>query len=269
MSINLGSTVSVEWVPSWEAAGHSVSLRVTKPDGSTTSPAASDATTPGTFTAELDADMVGRYVLRWTDTDVDAVGTDIFDVWPEDPRFLISVDDAAVGLQWRAVDQAKHGDALRLYVAAATEVIEDITGAVLVRTVTQTADGGRTGVALWERPSEIVSVTVDGAASTGYVVNLNAGIVYADKSGSQFPDGIQTIVITYKVGAEAVPPSIQLAARELVRHMWQVGQQALTGDGSPTYDPVTGEMANTRTGFAVPRRVIELCSNQYSLPGIA
>lgn len=263
----VGSTATLEWVLPAAAVGHSVTLRVTNPDGTTTDPAVSAGATAGTFQATLDTAWPGRHLLTWTDTTDDTVHVDILDVWPADPRYLISVDDAATGLQWSAADLQKHRESLSLYVAAATEVIEDITGAVLIRTVTQTADGGRTGVALWERPSSIVSVTVDGATVTDFIPNLNAGIVYADRHGSRFADGIQNIVITYKVGSERVPPSIQLAAKELVRHLWQIGQQAA---GLATgYAPNPQQMGQTRSGFAVPRRVIELCGNHYALPGIA
>lgn len=222
----------------------------------------------GVYSAELPCDLPGRYVLHWHDVTDSVTHVDILDVWPTDPRFLISLDDAADALQWRDADKKAKLDSLAVYVAAATEVIEDITGAVLVRTIVQPSDGGRTGVALWERPSSIASVTVNGAAATGYVTNLNAAIVYADGRGGRFADGVQNIVITYQVGAEAVPTSIRLAARELIRHLWQLGQQA----GSPPQPalPTNPQQTTmTRSGFAVPNRVIELCGNHYALPGIA
>lgn len=269
MPVDIGTTASVEWTLDASAGGHSVTLAVHLPDGTLLDPAPTVSEAGEAFRAEFLTTQPGRHLLRWTDTTDGVVKVDILDVWPTDPRFLVSVDAAAGALRWRPADKAANLETLRLYVAAATEVIEDIVGAVLIRTVVQTADGGRTGVALWERPSEIVSVTVDGTAKTDFKANLNAAIVYADKHGSRFPDGIQTIVITYRTGETAVPPSIQLATLELVRHLWQVGQQALVGDGSPAYNPASGQMENTRTGFAVPRRVIELCGNRYALPGLA
>src|SRR5690606_30848525 len=138
-----------------------------KPDGTSVSPAPTVSYADGTFSAAFLADQPGRYVLHWTDTTDTLTHTDILDVWPADPRFLISLDVAATGLRWRPADKVKNLESLRLYVAAATEVIEDIVGAVLVRTIVQPADGGRSGVALWERPSEILSVTVDGQAFSG------------------------------------------------------------------------------------------------------
>lgn len=264
MPVIVGSTTTVEWA---RAAGHSVTLTVTRPDGTAETPIpASEGT--GTYAADVDAAQPGRYLLSWTDTTDDVHDVDILDVWPEDPRYLISIDQAVTGMQWSAADRTKHLESLALYVAATTEVIEDICGAVLIRTVEQIADGGRTGVALWERPASITSVTVNGDAKTDYVVNLNAGIVYADRNGSRFADGIQNIVITYRTGAESVQPSIQLAARELVRHLWQIGQQA-SGGHVPAYAQNPKQMGLTPSGFAVPNRVIELCGNHYALPGMA
>lgn len=262
MPIDVGTLTTVQWT---RPAGHTVTLAVTKPDGTPVDPA---PTVSAEHSAQIDCDQPGRYLLRWSDTSDGETYVDTLEVWPADPRFLISLEDAAAGLQWRPADLEKYGPTLRLYVAAATEVIEDITGALLVRTITQQADGGRTGVALWERPSEILSVTVDGTPFTRYVPNLNAAIVYATPKGERFADGYQNVVITYRAGTEAISPSIQLAARELVRHLWQVGQQAMN-DGTVVNYGDNSKLALTRTGFAVPRRVIELCGNHHALPGTA
>ena len=265
MPINVGTLATVQWMR--HAAGHAVTLAVLKPDGTEVTPAPTITSEGNSYIAAIACHQPGRYVLNWTDTTDSATHADVLDVWPLDPRFLISIEDAADALQWRGPDIAAKGDTLAIYVAAATEVIEDITGSILIRTIVQPADGGRTGVPLWERPSSIDSVIVNGTASTAYVPNLNAGIVYADGRRGRFPDGVQNVVITYTVGGKDIPPSIRLAARELVRHLWQLGQQGATPQPAPTSNPQQSGM--TRSGFAVPNRVIELCGNHYSLPGTA
>lgn len=262
MPIDVGMLAPVSWAAG--TAGLTVSLTVTRPDGTTNTPTVTEDAN-GLYKADVDtAGFPGRFLLNWT-----APGyaySDILDVWPADPRFIVSAEDAMDALQWRPADRARDGEQLRLYAAAATEVIEDITGAILVRTVDQDADGGRTGVALWERPDEILTVTVDGKLWDGWVLNKNAAIVYADKRGSRFPDGRQIIHITYKTGLDTIPPSVRLATRELIRHMWQVGQQA---PAPTTPAGATADAAHTPSGFAVPRRVIELCANRPHLAGIA
>lgn len=266
MPIDLGTTTTVEWNRGSAATGHSVTLTVTRPDGTTITPTVGD--TAGVFSADVPGSLPGRYLLTWLDTTDTVKATDTLEVWPADPRFIISGADAVAALGWNAATIEAKGDSLRLYIATATAVIEDIVGAVLIRTVVQTSDGGRTGVALWERPSAITSVVVDGTAWADYVANLNAAIVYASKHGAQFPSGRQNIVITYTTGDAEIPPNIQLAARELVRHLWQVGQQ-VPAQPSQTGDYTQQPMGMTPSGFAVPKRVLELCRPNHALPGIA
>lgn len=265
MPVDVGTIAPVAWVRGSTHADATVSLTVTGPGGVTTSPSVTEsATTAGTYEADVDTTtLAGRYLLRWSEAD-DEDWTDILDVWPADPRFIISLDDAANALQWRDADKRKNGETLRLYVAAATEVLEDITGAILIRTVEAVADGGRPAVLLHEKPTEIVSVTAGGTTLTGWVPNLVAGILYAGSTGEHFPSGRQVLTITYRTGAATIPPSIRLAARELIRHMWQVGQQVRGPD--PT-DPET--MSLTPMGYLVPNRVIQLCANRPRLPGMA
>ena len=262
MPIDLGSTVTVSWSPP-EAETHSVTLTVTKPDGTEESP--TPTSNDGTYSATFEGDIPGRYLLTWRDTSVRY--TDVVDVWPADPRFLISFEDAVAALQWRETDRnSPNGESLRLYIAAATPVIEDLVGAVLVSSRTEFHDGGKIGVALSRRPSELISVEVDGTEVSGCVVNERSMIVYRGKNNERFAPGRQVVKVTYKTGTSEVPPNIQLATRELVRHLWQIGQQVLSGE------PVHyGErpMGTTPSGFAVPKRVIELCASNFRMPGIA
>lgn len=263
MPIDLGTEHDVTWTT---ATSQSVTVQVIRPDGETIDPAVT--TTGVDHTATVPTTIAGRYLVTWTNTTSDEVYTDTFEVWPADPRFLISIDDAMDSLQWRDGDRAAKRDMLRLYVAAATPVIEDIVGAVIVRTIVQHANGGKTGVVLWERPSEITEVQVDGQTITDYVADLSAAIVYRGRHGERFLPGKQIVRITYKTGSESVSPNIQLATRELVRHLWQIGQQITTGTAVSYGDRPQG-LALTPSGFAVPKRVIELCAGTYKLPGIA
>lgn len=259
MPVDVGTAYTATWKRPVAAA---VTLTVTAPDGQTSTPAVTLES--GVCTATVPTPHPGRYLLHWADTTGPVTHADVVDVWPADPRFLISLADARAALRFRDKDAAASEDDLRLYIAAATEVLEDITGAILIRTIVQPSDGGRSGVALWERPHRIISVTVNGEDTTAYVPNLNAGIVYAGAKGDgRFPAGRQNIVVTYETGGAEVSMSIQLAARELVRHLWSVGRPS----GQQTQAATASEQAFTPSGFAVPKRVIELCHNTYRLPG--
>ncbi len=139
-AVDLGSTYTTEWKTRPETA--TLTAEVTRPDGMTGIATVDQVA----GTAQIPATMAGRWRIVWS-TDTGLVYTDIFDVWPTDPRFIISIDDALAGLNaGRASDQ--YIDDLRLYIAAATPVIEDITGPILLSTVTVTAAGGGSSVLL-------------------------------------------------------------------------------------------------------------------------
>ena len=68
-----------------------------------------------------------------------------------------------------------------------------------------------------------------------------------------FYPGRLAVQITYVTGYAVIPPTLQLAARELVRFWWQQGKAA----NRPSWGDA---VENTPPqGFAVPKRVIELC----------
>ncbi len=257
-AIDLGTATTVSWALG--EAEQTVVLTVTLPDGTTDKPTVAAAA--GTYSATVATPQAGRYLLSWSKAAAPAkTYSDLLDVWPEDPRFIVPLEEMISALRARG-DSVPAGDKsdMRLFIAAATPVIEDIVGAVLVATKTQTADGGKTGIALWERADEVTSVTVNGqeqTAGTDYVVNLNAGIVYAGSTTapSRFTAGRQNVVITYRVGSTVVPPNVRLATIELVRHQWQMGRQGRHSDIA-----AADQQARTPSGFAVPKRVLELCA---------
>lgn len=260
-AFDLGADVATNWVTT---VSPPAVLTVTLPDTSQATPAVSP--TNAGYAAVVPATQPGRYFLRWS-----AAGTawtDQFDVWPDDPRMLISVADARKAL---GNLPASRDDDVRLYVAAATPVIEDLVGAVLTAAIVQRADGGKTGIALWERPDRVDQVTVNGeylADGVGYTLDQAAAILYAgppDRPG-RFPPGRQNITVRYTAGMSDVPPNVRLATRELVRHNWQVSMQG----SRPAFgdDPAGEDLARTPTGFAVPRRVVQLCAPNPRLPGI-
>lgn len=241
-----------------------------KPDGTT---AAATVTNPstGNYQAALAAPIAGRYVFPFTATGVNSGGTpwtDVADVWPLDPRMIISLADAKAELNMPET-HVVNDDELRLYIAATTPVVEQIVGRVLTATLVETFDGGMGSVALSERAAAITSVTVNGAAYTDYVADLAAGVVYAGSMSSAelFSWGVQNVVVTYTVGSASIDPNVILGARIIVAHQYQVGQQSKAGRGrSPGQDTVV-----TASGFAIPSRALEVLSPNQSrkMPGFA
>ena len=243
------------------------SATITRPDGTTTTVTPSNTGT-GTYQAAIASTMAGRWRCQFTGSGANSGAlpwTDVADVWPADPRLIISLADAKAELN-HVTDV--NDDELRLYIAATTPIVEEIAGRVLVATVTETFDGGRRAVLLSERASAITSVTVDGAAlaASAYTADLTSGIVYAGGSStpSTFSWGRQNVVVVYTVGAAAIDPNVVQAARVITAHMYKVGQQR-KGKNAQADDIVIA------SGYAVPKRALELLRSRssYRMPGMA
>ena len=199
---------------------------VTYPDGTDSDLAVVNADT-GVYQAAFTPTLAGRHLVNWVATGTNASAyTDIVDVAPSDPRFIISLADARDVLNLAATNTT-HDEELRGYLAAATVVIEAIDRPILRQTRTWTVNGGRHAITLPYVPiASVESVTVNGTvwdAST-YAVDETAGIVYADNT--TFPAGLRNVEIEYVAGEQVIPPNVILAAKELVRHWWQRSQQS-------------------------------------------
>jgi hypothetical protein len=249
-ALDLGARASVTWPDA--PAGETSVLVVKRPDGQVLDPApvvtGAGPDTEATFLPP----MAGRYLLSWS-AGTDA-HTDILDVWPEDPRFIISLDDAEAGLNTKGRASAEYLADLRLYIAAATPVIEDIVGSVVVSPETYATHGGRHAIVLPKKPDSITAVTVDGEALTDFYTEY--GILYSGSRGYPSAFGWGEVVVTYQSGNATIPPNVRLATRELVRHWVQIGKHSVGGKRPEATDGET----HTPSGYAVPRRVIELCA---------
>lgn len=258
-----------------DLGGGNPTCTVTRPDGTTTTANVTKPSTAGLYWGSLaTSNQVGRWRGTFTGTGANSGKlpyTDVIDVWPADPRLIISLADAKAALNVPAGTRV-NDDELRLYIAATTEVIEDIVGSVLAVTATETFDGGNSAVLLSQRASAITSVTVSGTAQTAgtqYVANLTSGIVYAGSSTTYgtFTAGRQNVVVAYTTGSSSIDPNVILAAREEVRFLYQIGQQG----GRPSLGGAPQDLSWTPSGFAVPQRVVELCQASVSrrMPGLA
>lgn len=258
--IDLGAPVTSIWAGAPSGGTYAVSL--TRPDGTSLTPPAINSGPPASV--EFLPDMAGRWMIRWTSSGTGTAGaySDVVDVWPADPKFIISVDDAKNALNMYGSIDPNTLDDLRLYIAAATPVIEDIVGAITVRNETQHVAKGWSYAALYQRAATLTSVVFDDATTVPadlYEFDSQAGLL---EFHSPLPQGA---TITYSTGAASIPQNIRLGTRELVRHWWQLGKQT-------TRHPAVGASpaeAWTPSGFAVPKRVIELCQPSKRLGGFA
>ncbi|MBQ9918021.1 MAG: hypothetical protein IJO71_12590 [Microbacterium sp.] len=178
---------------------------------------------------------------------------------------LITLEYMLEGLNYGDKQSAEPGELsprdadVAAYIKAATPVIENLVGAPLTpREETQLRDGGKLAVLLPGRlaADAVTSVRVDGEPWTGYTVDIRAGILYAGQ-GRRFPDGIRNVEITLNVGGAAVPDTLKLATRELVRYWIQNGRQA---PAAGVLSVQGDESALVDDPYAVPRRVRQLCA---------
>ncbi len=252
-------TVTVRTAAGVAADAGAVACTVGLPDGTSVSPAVSKTAT-GTYQAAYTPTIPGRHNVRWVATGANSASySDVFDAFPANPRFLISLDDLREALNLAATNTT-HDAELRLYLAAATCVIETLDRPYLQETRTHTFSGGSTSLVLPEAPiTSVVSVTntptggsPETIAATSWRANTYSGIVTAVE---RFPAGLQNITVTYTVGEGQIPANVLMAARELCRHWWQRSQQSprpsfggMGGDGDTVY------VAN----YAIPNFVVGL-----------
>ena len=255
MPVIVGASAPVSWVSGGASAA---TLAVQLPDTTALTPAPTVTVTAGTQSATIVTTQPGRHLLTWTLAGVTFV--DIVDVWPPDPRYIISLSDALSILGSVPPSQQ---DAIALYVATATYVIEFLSGPVISDARTYLADGPRTSVVLPAAPVQVTAVSLGGVLLDPalYQVDEDAGIVFAS-----FPTGpARNISIAYRVGRATIPANLRDAAAELINHLWSSGRRT----GTPGRMDAPADMVATPFGFAVPRRVVELCSLTPNAGGFA
>ena len=261
-------TVTIRDSTGAPANATAVTGTVTKPDGTTATVAVTNPTM-GTYSGAYTPTLPGRHVIRWVATGANAASyTDVFDVLAADPRFIISLSDAKDSLN---ITNTAHDEEIREYLAAATDVIEAIAGPVLTRTVVETHDGGESSLLLRNVPVAAVSSVVEASttlAATDYAFDPLAGTL-TRVIGIQpwvWRYGFQNIVVTYTVGAGTVPYYVILAARELIRHWYQRGQQA----PRPAFGGAAADTDGVYVaGYAVPNYVVGMLAPAGGIPGIA
>lgn len=237
------------------AVAGAVTLTITLPDGTTTSPTVTTATT-GVYQADYTPTQAGRHLVRWVATGANSSSyTDVFDVNEAAPPLLLSLADAKSQLNFDFT-KGNYDEELRDFLAGITDVLEDYVGPIVVRTYTERHNNQSSELLVLHR-TPVVSVTsiapvltsgttynvadfdVDGP--TGIVQLLGGGRIYGP------------VRVTYKAGRPVMPGAIRNAAKFMIQHLWrtQLGSQfAARGRGEDT-GPIPG------MNYLVPNRVME------------
>jgi hypothetical protein len=244
-----------------------VSLTITDPAGTATTYTYAAAqitkTSTGAYTKDIPCTTAGAWTYTWTGTGAASdVATGIWHVEPADAPPIV---DLAEGKSWLRTSATDDDQEILTLLLVASDVCEDKTGQTWRRRTisgeVHDTDGRSSMIELWRRPvASVTAVAIGGSATTSYVLDGRRGILhYGTTAGSApWPYGIQNTSITY-VAAPVdgiVKPAIRQGLRVLVQHLWatQRGGSGLPRSGSPRPD----EFVDPRTGYSVPRRVLEL-----------
>jgi len=264
-----------------------VSVSVTDPTGTVSTPAAA-AAGGGTYTAVVSSVAAdGVWLYRWTATGagVNWASEGQFQVRPLGIEQIVDLASVKAHLNM-PLSAGGQDDELQGFILAAGELARDVVGPLLPEQHTEWHNGGSPTVTVdWLPLASVLSVTEYVSASTfalaeqplgtskgayEYTVDLDRGQIVRRATGGAvpFPHGIKNVKVVYTAGRSgAVPYTVRLGALELIRHLWQLTQQG----GRPRFGSAAldGESMGVPTGFALPQRVLELWQPAKRPPGIA
>lgn len=259
MAWDLGDTVplTAEIVDANGAltAASGVVCTIGLPDGTTDTPSTTNPST-GVYQVDYVPTLPGRHTVRWVSEAPATAFSDMFDVRPANPRYLVSLADAKSKLRYDATSTSADED-LRTFVEACTDVLEEYLDEVVAQRTVEAFVAPVNGRAVLPLGPVIslVSVTADYGATTWDVANLRVrdGVL----SAATGPVLRGSLEVTYVAGYRELPPSYSLAVSMILRHLWQTqraGYGTSTGRGYGQGDADVEMVA----GWAVPRAALEL-----------
>ncbi len=240
-----------------------VTLTITLPDGTTTSPSVTNTST-GVYTATYSPAVAGRFEVRWAATGANKSSfTDAFTV--ASGAGLISLDEAKAFLN---ITSTTNDEELREFVKAATVCAEKYSQRAMVRTsVTETHDGGGTLIVLRRlRALSVTSITEGGTAlgAGDYRLKFHGAAVerVSGIAPSYFTRGVDNISVTYVAGVTGDDLTLAShAVKQMVKHLWATQRGAKR--------PNTGDEWESGLGYTYPRRVMELLDPLSNSVGFA
>jgi hypothetical protein len=270
MTYHVGQLVELSTSLAGTGTAPTMTLTVTKPDGTTTSPALvrTDTASGWTWKGSLTVTAAGDYLYVFTSSG-SYIGVD-------DGQFhVIASALRIVGLS----EVKEHGNIvgtgsdreLLNFITTAQEMIEGAVGSVVP--ATYTAERHRSGgYRIWLDHTPVLSITAveqyNNAAMIGAVA---AGLWQLDPSSGSLARvttaGTYTyfagteVAVTYRAGRSPIPEAIRWAAMELTIHLWRSTQTMRQGRSR-------GEGAETAAGYGMPNRVREALAPYLLTPGV-
>lgn len=286
MIFNLGTTVPLAWFNNGVSLG-TATLTVTDPNGKVYTQSVSDGGS-GTYNAAFTPAIYGRFSVLWTASlaGVEGSSQDVFEIRPDVSKAIISVADFTDWANLNAESAKADANKIQRLIEAASNIVEDITGPLTIKTYTEWFDGGRATISparkpliqvlgaaeyygisefiLTEQPlgfqTDAFAFTVD--YITGQITRRTYGGAQA-----QYAIGSKNVRIIYTAGRNYIPENVQIACMELVR-FWYTHSQTPGGRGSRNVAALE-ELSPVSIGYAVPNFVIEMLQPHRRAPGIA
>jgi hypothetical protein len=251
-----------------------LTLTISKPDGSTQSYASPVNDSTGTYHQDVPvsdlfgAAGLGHYQYKWTSTGTGA-GESFgeFDVF--DP-FEVAVLPLQDGKDALNIPQATttYDAEIAAYIATIGTCLENMTGGPLVnRSVTERAELTSDYTVLQVRQRPLVSVTSIVSVASGQALDISAGLDIDTNAGTirrklgwpfygPYFVWLPAMTVTYVAGwGTSVPAAFGTAARIILQNLW------MTQHG-PSSRPAMGAQGEMVTlpgwGFAIPNQAAEL-----------
>lgn len=270
MSYTVGTKVTIETTLK-DADGvltdATVSVAVTKPDGTAVSPAPTVSNpSVGSYTAQVTTDQVGTWLVTWTASGaLVAVKDDQFSVVAA--RILVA------SLQELKSQVNRTGttddEELRTYLEAATDFVEWAIGGPLGGT-TYTERAVAIGGTLVLSQQPVISVTSVTPVTNGVLGTALASTLYRIDDRTKMLELFSTYgwhqhEVVYRAGRTAIPAGMKLAGLIIAQHLWQT-QSNNAGGRPPIGDD--GTVFLPGAAFAIPHRAAELLKT-YMMSGVA
>jgi len=255
-----------------------ITLVVTKPDNTTDTFNVGQLTHTGTgaYTYVYLPATVGAYRYVWTTTSPASASDGTFFVAASSLE-LVTANDVRQHLNLTDTTQDVE---IQGFIAAAQAIVENITGPVLPKDVTETFDGGQVSIVLTEWPvlsitsvvensngesSTLAEITAPYSDTTGlsYRADYSIGVLTRWSGTMQYKwaPGIGSVTVSYTAGRASVPPDVRLAALRLIEHLWTSQQRSGRTSGNSPDIPAAGH--------AIPWFVEELLQPHAKPPVVA
>lgn len=273
MTYHVGQMVQLTTSLVGSGTAPTMTLAVTKPDGTTVAPNVVGPTVTAngwSWIANTTADQVGDWLYVFTASG-SFVGVDA-------SQFHV----IAAGLRIVGLDEVKeHGNItstasdreLLDFIGTSQQIIEQLVGPTVPTTITGERHRA-TGTTIWLDRAPVLSVTaVQEYSGTAPLTALIAGEWALDAASgrldrttlSGYPSywlGTE-VVVTYRPGRTPIPEAIRWAAKEQTIHLWR-STQAQRGGRARGDTEVT-----SAAPFGVPNRVRDALAPYLLLPAVA